>query len=111
MYNTVFRYSDLQVELRKRVPPGVRVVVAVMTNGSMTPGYILPSSGVRNSAGVTVVWVVCILSDSSLIQWCDGSVGGGLCESSASEAHVWFDSDLKDSTGCAKQRIRSMQLD
>jgi hypothetical protein len=31
-------YSDFQVAVRKRAPSGVRVVVAVMTNGSMTPG-------------------------------------------------------------------------
>ena len=33
-------YSDFQVEIRKQVPAGVRVVVMPMTNGSMTPGYV-----------------------------------------------------------------------
>lgn len=36
-------YEALQVEIRKRAPAGVKIVVAAMTNGSHGPGYILPS--------------------------------------------------------------------
>eukprot|EP00035_Acanthoeca_spectabilis_P015676 m.314860 g.314860 ORF g.314860 m.314860 type:complete len:271 (-) comp16412_c0_seq18:1728-2540(-) len=37
-------YSAFQIELRQRVPSGVTVIVAAMTNGSMTPGYVLMHS-------------------------------------------------------------------